>query len=128
MTANWQHARGCVTAPFIGAAARGGIVREARVLIGVYVLVAVVAVAAWSAAPVFYWLLPVLLGQPFLRMFLLSEHTSCALTDDMRSNSRTMLTNRAMRRLAWNMPFHTAHHVYPGVPFQALPVMSLLSW
>ncbi len=40
---------------------------------------------------------------------------------DMRVNSRTTLTNRAMRRLAWNMPFHTAHHVYPGVPFHALP-------
>ncbi len=39
----------------------------------------------------------------------------------MRVNSRTTLTNRAVRRLAWNMPFHTAHHVYPGVPFHALP-------
>ncbi len=121
MTTTWQHAGGRVTAPFIGAVMRDGIVREARILIGVYALVAAVAVAVWSAAPVYYWLLPVLLGQPFLRMFLLAEHTGCSLTDDMRSNSRTTLTNRAMRRLAWNMPFHTAHHVYPGVPFHALP-------
>jgi fatty acid desaturase len=41
----------------------------------------------------------------------------------MRVNSRTTLTNRVMRRLAWNMPFHTAHHVYPGVPFHSLPVV-----
>jgi len=121
LVSNWQHARGRVTAPFIGAAARAGIVREARVLVAVYVLVAVVAVAAGSAAPVYYWLLPVLLGQPFLRMFLLCEHTGCALSGDMRMNARTTLTNRAMRRLAWNMPFHTAHHVYPGVPFHGLP-------
>ena len=49
-----------------------------------------------------------------------SEHTGCPLVADMRVNSRTTLTNRAMQRLAWNMPFHTAHHVYPGVPFHDL--------
>ena len=78
-----------MTAPFIGAMVRDGVVREARTLMCMYVLVAVVAVAAGSAAPVYYWLLPVLLGQPFLSMILLSEHTGCALTDDMRSNSQT---------------------------------------
>jgi fatty acid desaturase len=121
VTAIGQHARGRVSQPFISTAARDGIVREARVLLGVYVLVAVGAVSAQSAAPVYYWMLPVLVGQPFLRMFLLAEHTGCPLVADMRVNSRTMLTNWAMRRLAWNMPFHTAHHVYPGVPFHALP-------
>ncbi len=121
MTTTWQHAMGRVTTPFIGAAARDGIVREARILLGVYAMVAVVAVAAQSAAPLFYWVLPVLLGQPFLRMYLLTEHTGCPLVADMRVNSRTTLTNWVMRRLAWNMPFHTAHHVYPGVPFHALP-------
>ena len=117
----WHHATGHVSQPFISAAARGGIVREARVLIGGYVLVGVGAFAAQSAWPIYYWVLPVLLGQPFLRMYLLAEHTGCPLVADMRVNSRTTLTNRAMRRLAWNMPFHTAHHVYPGVPFNALP-------
>ncbi len=123
MTTTWQHAMGRVTTPFINAAARDGIVREARILLGVYALVAVVAVAAQSAAPLFYWVLPVLLGQPFLRMYLLAEHTGCALVEDMRVNSRTTLTNWVMRRLAWNMPFHTAHHLYPGLPFHALPEM-----
>ncbi len=112
---------GRVTTPFIGTAARDGIVREARILLGVYALVVVVAVAAQSVALIYYWVLPALLGQPFLRMYLLAEHTGCPLVADMRVNSRTTLTNRAMRRLAWNMPFHTAHHVYPGVPFHALP-------
>ena len=120
MTTIGQHAGGRVPQPFIRAAARGRIVGEARVLIGVYVLVGVGAVAADSAWPIVYWVLPVLLGQPFLRMYLLAEHTGCPLVADMRVNSRTTLTNRVMRRLAWNMPFHTAHHVYPGVPFHAL--------
>ena len=121
MVTTWKLALGQGNAPFISQTARRGMVREARILLGVYVVIAVVAVAAQSAAPIYFWLLPVVLGQPFLRMYLLAEHTGCPLVPDMRANSRTVLTNRAMRRLAWNMPFHTAHHVYPGVPFHALP-------
>jgi fatty acid desaturase len=121
MTTTWQLAMGRVTSPFITAPARDAIVREARILLGVYGLLVVYALAAESAAPIFFWLLPVVLGQPFLRMYLLAEHTGCPLVADMRVNTRTTLTNRALRRLAWNMPFHTAHHIYPGVPFHALP-------
>jgi fatty acid desaturase len=65
MTTIWQHAMGRVTTPFIGTAARDGIVREARILLGVYALVVVVAVAAQSVALIYYWVLPALLGQPF---------------------------------------------------------------
>lgn len=121
VTTTLRLATGRVTQPFISAAARDAIVREARVLIAVYGSIAVVAIVAQSAAPINYWILPVLLGQPFLRMYLLAEHTGCPLVADMYANSRTTLTNWGMRRLAWNMPFHTAHHVYPGVPFHALP-------
>jgi fatty acid desaturase len=121
MTTIAQHAMGRVRSPFIGAAARPRIVREARIVLGFYGLVVVVAVVGESAAPIFYWVIPALLGQPFLRMYLLAEHTGCPLVGDMLVNTRTTLTNRFMRRLAWNMPFHTAHHVYPGVPFHGLP-------
>ena len=117
----WRHAMGRVSMPFISPAARPRIVREARILLGVYALAAVGAVIAESAAPIYYWVLPALLGQPFLRMYLLAEHTGCPLVADMRVNSRTTLSNWLIRRLAWNMPYHTAHHVYPGVPFHALP-------
>jgi len=36
-------------------------------------------------------------------------------------NSRTTRTNRTVRFLAWNMPFHAEHHAYPQVPFHQLP-------
>ena len=39
----------------------------------------------------------------------------------MLRNTRTTITNPAIRALAWNMPYHTEHHVYPAVPFHALP-------
>ncbi len=39
----------------------------------------------------------------------------------MFENTRTTLTTVAVRRLAWNMPYHTEHHAFPAVPFHALP-------
>lgn len=116
-----RHAAGKVDEPFISASMRGRVVRDARILLGAYGAVAAGALVTGSAAPLYLWVLPALLGQPFLRMFLLAEHAGCPLVSDMHANSRTTLTNAVMRRLGWNMSFHTAHHVYPGVPFHALP-------
>ena len=69
----------------------------------------------------FEWLVPVVLGQPALRAFLLAEHTGCAAGPDLTVNTRTTLTRRPVRALAWNMPYHAEHHLYPSVPFHALP-------
>ena len=56
--------------PFIPPAARPSVVGEARLLWAVYALIAAAAVAgAWTMFVV-YWLAPVLLGQPALRLFL----------------------------------------------------------
>lgn len=67
------------------------------------------------------WLVPVLLGQPFLRLYLLAEHGDCPKVANMFQNTRTTFTNRIVRFLAWNMPFHVEHHVWPQVPFHRLP-------
>ena len=37
------------------------------------------------------------------------------------TNTRTTLTNAAVRLLMWNMPFHAEHHLYPSIPFHRLP-------
>lgn len=116
-----RHAEGRVREQFIDAHAAPFVVRDARLLLSALALLALVSLALGSDAGIRYWLAPVLLGQPVLRAFLLAEHWGCPLVDDMRRNSRTTLTNRWLRRLCWNMCFHTAHHVNPGVPFHALP-------
>jgi fatty acid desaturase len=64
---------------------------------------------------------PALLGQPALRLYLMAEHALCPLTPDMLENTRTTYTNALMRALAWNMPYHAEHHAYPAVPFHRLP-------
>jgi fatty acid desaturase len=38
----------------------------------------------------------------------------------MLVNTRTTQRNFIVRALAWNMPYHTAHHLFPAVPFFAL--------
>ena len=116
-----QHALGRVDVPFIPDAQKAAIVREARWHLLIYALLAAGSAAAGSDALLIYWVVPVLLGQPFLRLYLLAEHTLCPLVPDMYANTRTTFTNRALRFLCWNMCFHVEHHAYPGLPFHALP-------
>jgi fatty acid desaturase len=68
--------------------------------------------------PFVYWILPQLLCQPFLRAYVLAEHTGCTLDGNGLTNTRTTLTNAAVRLLMWNMPFHAEHHLYS---FHRLP-------
>ncbi|MCB9957384.1 MAG: fatty acid desaturase [Rhodospirillaceae bacterium] len=101
--------------------ARAGIVANARRQLAAYAVVAVAALAAHSWLPLTLWLGPLVLGQPFLRAYLMAEHTGCELVPDLTRNTRTTLTGGLLRRLAWNMPYHAEHHLYPAVPFHRLP-------
>jgi len=116
-----RHAGGRVDEAFIPPRQHPAIVREARIVLSVYAGIAAVSLAAGSGAAVLYWLGPVLLGQPALRLYLLAEHTGCPYVPEMLRNTRTTHTTWLMRRLAWNMPYHVEHHAYPALPFHALP-------
>jgi fatty acid desaturase len=86
---------------------------------GVVILVSLAAGHGWLL--VWAWLLPLALGQPLLRFFLLAEHSGCEFCADGTRNTRTTLTNPLVRWLMWNMPFHAEHHLFPSLPFHALP-------
>ena len=75
----------------------------------------------WTDVVLWVWVVPALLGQPFLRLYLLAEHGDCPEVANMFENTRTTFTTRAVRWLAWNMPYHVEHHVWPTVPFHRLP-------
>ncbi|MGE5767095.1 MAG: fatty acid desaturase [Bacteroidota bacterium] len=121
-----RHALGRVTEGFVTPAARAAVVREARLHLAGYALLAAASLAAGNALLLWLWVLPALLGQPFLRLFLLAEHSGCPEVPDMLANSRTTLTGRPLRALCWNMNLHSAHHAYPAVPFHALPAADAL--
>jgi len=116
-----RHAMGRVEEPFLAGAAGQRVVREARLHLLLYAAIAAISVATGSAAALTYWVLPTLLGQPWLRLYLMAEHTGCPLVPDMLANSRSTETNRLVRFFAWNMPYHAEHHAFPAVPFHALP-------
>ena len=116
-----RHARGKVAEPYIAERQRALIVREARLHLVLYALAIAGSLAARSDALIAYWVVPSLLGQPFLRAFLLAEHTGCPMVPDMLMNSRTTNTNHLVKLLTWNMPYHAEHHAWAAVPFYNLP-------
>ena len=97
------------------------LVLEAQLMLAFYLLCILASVVAGSTLLVWIWLVPALLGQPFLRAYLLAEHTRCPLVANMLENSRTTFTTALVRFVAWNMPYHAEHHAYPTVPFWKLP-------
>ena len=116
-----RHALGQVTAPFIGRTTSQSIINEARCYLCIYVLLAILSATFQTSVLVTFWLVPAILGQPILRLYLLAEHTLCPLIPDMLRNSRTTLTLLPVRFIAWNMPYHAEHHALMAIPFHALP-------
>ena len=117
---------GRVSETFVPADRAAQVVREARFLWACYLGTAAVALLLQRADVLVYWIVPALLGQPFLRLFLLAEHTGCAFDDDPLANTRTTSTHAAVRLLAWRMPYHAEHHGFPSVPFHALASVNAL--
>jgi fatty acid desaturase len=111
---------------FVPPSAYPKIVAEARLHLLGYALVALLSIGFGRGEALWLWVIPALLGQPFLRAYLLAEHAACPLIANMLANTRTTFTNRAIRLLAWNMPHHTAHHALPTVPFHRLPALTAL--
>ena len=108
--------------PYVSERAAPTVIRSVR-LMTMFVLgcaaVSVLLVGWW--APLVFWLGPQLLGQPFLRLYLLTEHTLCSMDGNGLTNTRTTLTNAVVHAVMWNMSYHTEHHLYPSIPFHRLP-------
>jgi len=118
----WRLSRGRFEGlDFIPATARPEIVRSVRATLGVLLALGTASLALGTSALLWYWLLPLALGLPFLRLYLLSEHTGCTENDDGLTNTRTTLSLWPVRFLMWNLPYHAEHHLFPSIPFHRLP-------
>ncbi|MDJ0776902.1 MAG: fatty acid desaturase [Gammaproteobacteria bacterium] len=118
-----QHAGGRVDEAYIDPAKHPGIVLEARIHVAAYAALLVLSLVTSNGAIWWYWILPALLTQPLLRLFLMAEHRGCDHGDDMLANSRTTYTTPWLNFLAWNMPYHAEHHYLASIPFHALPAL-----
>ena len=114
-----QNALGRDPGNYVPDRAHSRIRAEARLMLAAYALVLLSLI--WTPLLIWVWWLPCLLGQPFLRLYLLAEHGRCPFVADMLENTRTTYTSRLVRFLAWNMPYHIEHHTLPQVPFHRLP-------
>lgn len=94
---------------------------EARTYLAGYAVIAAVSAYFKSDVALYYWLAPLVTMKWVHLLQNLAEHVGMPYVDDLWQNTRTIHTNPVMRWLAWNMPYHTAHHIFPGVPFHALP-------
>ncbi|NQV59104.1 MAG: fatty acid desaturase, partial [Alphaproteobacteria bacterium] len=106
---------------FIPNNAQAAVAAEARRFLALYAIAFAGCLALGSDLLLWTWVIPALLGQPFLRAYLLAEHTGCAEVADMFVNTRTTYTSALVRFIAWNMPYHIEHHALQAVPFHKLP-------
>lgn len=120
----WTLCFGTISAPYLPDRTHPRLRREAR---GMLVIYGVALAFTLLVHPVLFWvwLVPLFLGFPVLRLYLLAEHGRCPTVANMFDNTRTTYTNRIVRFLAWNMPYHIEHHSFPQVPFHLLPAFNI---
>jgi len=107
--------------PYISPEAAPRIRRSLALQFMVYGLALLASLLSGSGALWWYWLLPLAVGQPLLRLVLMAEHGGCPFEPDGLRNTRTTLTIAPLRWLMWNMPYHAEHHLIPSLPFHAAP-------
>lgn len=95
---------------------------NARVFLSIYLAIIVWAVLSASWTPIFMVFLPRIIGAPVNGLLRITQHAGLATNvTDHRFNSRTMYLGPVLRFLYWNMNYHIEHHMFPMVPFHALP-------
>ncbi len=96
----------------------------ARVWLVIYGVVVGSCVISGSILPAMVVGLPRMYGAWHHIVTGLTQHSG--LADDVtdhRLNSRTVYMNPFSRFVYWNMNYHVEHHMFPMVPFHALPAL-----
>ena len=94
----------------------------ARIHVLIYLAAMAWALASWSFLPLMLIGLPRLYGCWHMLMTGLIQHGGLAEdVVDHRLNSRTVYMNPVSRWIYWNMNYHVEHHMFPMVPYHALP-------
>ena len=111
---------GIVTEPYLPSYRHAELVREARLHLAGYALIIAMSVLERSWAACIVWFAPLCLMKFTHQLQNLIEHLGLAHDADLFTNTRSTRTNAAVRWMAWQMPYHTAHHAFPAVPFHRL--------
>jgi Na+-transporting NADH:ubiquinone oxidoreductase subunit F len=124
------HAIGRFTADeltFIPDSAKPGIIWRARIYLAIYAAVIGLAVWTGSILPLLYIGLTPFYGSWLMVVYGYTQHAGLAENVlDHRLNCRTVYMNPINRYLYWNMNYHVEHHMFPLVPYHALPRLHAL--
>jgi fatty acid desaturase len=121
------HATGKLTAAemtYIPEMERRKVFLAARIYIAILLGIILACVALRSILPAMVIGLPTFYGAWLLVVFGTTQHAG--LQEDVldhRLNSRTITMNPVFRFLYWNMNYHVEHHMFPMVPYHALPAL-----
>ena len=107
---------------FIPENQRGRAVGVARVWLAIYVATLAACVWMGSILPLMLIGLPRMYGAWHHLLTGLTQHIGLAEdVTDHRLNCRTVTMNPFSRFVYWNMNYHVEHHMFPMVPYHALP-------
>jgi fatty acid desaturase len=119
----FRHSLGRFTAQeveFLPAEEVRKVVFNSRVMSACYVGLLVAGIAfEW---PFILYFIPRFLGGCIINLYINTQHM-CMAEDlpDHRRTTRSIRGGRLERLLYWNMNYHIEHHLFPAVPFHALP-------
>lgn len=115
-----RRASGTILEPYIRKEEEAKVILESRLHLAGYAVIAAVSLILGTWAAVTFWLLPMLLTKPVHQLQNTIEHLGLSHENDILENTRSTRTHAVLRWLCWQMPYHTAHHIFPSVPFWKL--------
>jgi fatty acid desaturase len=98
---------------------------NSRLMLACYASLLVGGVVFRSPWPFILYFIPRFLGGCIVTLYINTQHM-CMDEDlyDHRRTTRSIRCGRLERLLYWNMNYHIEHHLYPAVPFHALPQLN----
>lgn len=98
--------------------------RASRIHLAILGCTVLVSLAVSSLLPLMLVGLPTLYGSWLHHLMATTQHAGLAEdVPDHRMNSRTVYMNPFFRFIYSNMNYHIEHHMYPMVPYHALPAL-----
>lgn len=115
-----RRARGIIIEPYIKENEEEKIITESRIHVTIYAMLIFAEFMAGSMFLLSFWILPMVLTKPVHQLQNTIEHLGLSHEEDILENTRSTRAPAPIRWLCWQMPYHTAHHTFPAVPFWKL--------
>lgn len=107
---------------YIPATQYGKVIARARIYVLIYAGIIAFSIYSGSVLPLMYVGLSNFYGAWLMVVYGYTQHAGLAENVlDHRLNCRTVYMNPINRYLYWNMGYHVEHHMFPLVPYHALP-------